>query len=701
MPRVAALSDSLVTLGSPYLFSFTVEVAPPPPLPSSFHGEVHILDNPPVPGDTVQILVPGLSAPIASAAIYLYETNQVYSVDVPGDIFGTSAREGGTEGELLTFKVNGRIVATGFWHKGSSVQLDLHPPEALTGSPYSGIAGTAIDFSGAANDFGMDAVTYQWDWNNDGTYDETGQNPSHSWPNVGSYPIGLKVTDSQGGQGTASASAIVNPIPATLELGNLNPTYTGSPLAVNITTNPPGLEVSLTYDGLPTAPTNVGSYAVVATITSTNYTGSTSGTLNIAKAASAVFVSCPPVAQTYTGFAIEPCSASYSGAGGLSGSLTPGYINNVTIGTATASATYLGDLNHTGSNNSATFEVGKASLTITARDQTKTYGISFSFLGTEFTTTGLLHTDSVSGVTLSSDGSADSANVGDYDIVASAATGTGLGNYTIHYQIGNMSVTPASATIILSDLVQIYDGTPRSVSFTTSPPGLAISLTYDGLSTPPTNPGSYAVAASIANTNYTGSASATLVIKASISLSLVPGWNLVSFNVIPDDTNITVVLADISGHFNLVYAWDATGASSSSGNWMKFDPNAPGYQNSLKHLDEKMGFWIFMSVADTLDILGSAPTTTTIPLTITAAGWNLVAYPSIMPRSMPSALRDHGVGTNFALAYAYHAGDLADPWKLFDPAATYSNDLRQLDQGWGYWIKVNSASDWSIQFLPD
>jgi hypothetical protein len=181
----------------------------------------------------------------------------------------------------------------------------------------------------------------------------------------------------------------------------------------------------------------------------------------------------------------------------------------------------------------------------------------------------------------------------------------------------------------------------------------------------------------------------------------VAGWNLVSFNVIPDDTSITAVLSDISGHYNLVYAWDATGASSSSGNWMKYDPTAPGYQNSLKHLDEKMGFWIFMSVGDILDILGSAPTTTTIPLTITATGWNLVAYPSIMPRSMPSALRDHGVGTNFALAYAYHAGDLADPWKLFDPAATYSNDLRQLDQGWGYWIKVNSASDWSIQFLSD
>ena len=51
-----------------------------------------------------------------------------------------------------------------------------------------------------------------------------------------------------------------------------------------MTTTPSGLSTSVTYNGSATAPTNGGSYAVVATITDPNYTGSASGTLVIAKA---------------------------------------------------------------------------------------------------------------------------------------------------------------------------------------------------------------------------------------------------------------------------------------------------------------------------------------------------------------------------------------------------------------------------------
>jgi hypothetical protein len=130
-----------------------------------------------------------------------------------------------------------------------------------------------------------------------------------------------------------------------------------------------------------------------------------------------------------------------------------------------------------------------------------------------------------------------------------------------------------------------------------------------------------------------------------------------------------------------------------------YDPTAPGYQNSLKNLDETMGFWIQMTVADTLDVVGTAPTTTNIVLSVNAGGWNLVAYPSSVNRPLPDALRDHGVGTDFSLVYAYHANDTADPWKLFDRlGASYANDLKQLTPGWGYWIKVNADKNWSVKY---
>ena len=54
--------------------------------------------------------------------------------------------------------------------------------------------------------------------------------------------------------------------------------YDGTPKSVTVTTSPLGLSVSVTYNGSPLAPTDVGNYAVVATITDPNYTGSANGT---------------------------------------------------------------------------------------------------------------------------------------------------------------------------------------------------------------------------------------------------------------------------------------------------------------------------------------------------------------------------------------------------------------------------------------
>ncbi|MEK6889814.1 MAG: LamG-like jellyroll fold domain-containing protein [Nanoarchaeota archaeon] len=49
------------------------------------------------------------------------------------------------------------------------------------------------------------------------------------------------------------------------------------------------------------------------------------------------------------------------------------------------------------------------------------------------------------------------------------------------------------ATASLSGLTAIYDGTPKSISVTTNPPGISTIVTYNGVTTPPTAAGSYAV----------------------------------------------------------------------------------------------------------------------------------------------------------------------------------------------------------------
>jgi hypothetical protein len=119
-----------------------------------------------------------------------------------------------------------------------------------------------------------------------------------------------------------------------------------------------------------------------------------------------------------------------------------------------------------------------------------------------------------------------------------------------------------------------------------------------------------------------------LTVTVTHSIDLISGWNLISFNVNPINTNIAAVLSSITGNYDLVYAWDATGAHSTSGNWMKYAPGTPPYSNTLLSLDETRGFWIHMTAADTLDVVGNIPVTTTINLSTNAGGWNLVAYPS-------------------------------------------------------------------------
>ena len=383
---------------APALVTIEVVSGQVPILPSSFYGEIHILDNPPTAGDVLEVYKAGEPGIAASTVISTFESDLVYSIDVPSGIHGAAS-----EGDVLTFQIDGRVVATSVWHSGTNISLDIHPPQALPGGPYSGEAGTAISFDGSANDWGDDANTYQWDWENDGSFTTGGQTPSHTWTAVGTYTVGLRVTDAQGGEGVATV------------------------------------------------------------------------------------------------------------------------------------------------------------------------------------------------------------------------------------------------TVTVSEPTQVH------------------------------------------------------------SIPLVVGWNLVSFNLHPLDTDITEVLDSISGNYDLVYAWDATGANADSGNWIKFDVGGPAFQNTLVSLDETMGFWVHMTTADILEVTGTIPEDSSIALSTDAGGWNLVGYPSQVDRALPTALSANGLETEFTLVHAYHALDSSDPWKLFDRSSpTYVNDLSSMTPGWGYWIFVTADADWEVDFsLPE
>ena len=192
------------------------------------------------------------------------------------------------------------------------------------------------------------------------------------------------------------------------------------------------------------------------------------------------------------------------------------------------------------------------------------------------------------------------------------------------------------------------------------------------------------VLANLTAQNYTASNTTT------ISIPLLPGWNMVSINIHPLSTVATDVLTSLNGNYDLVYAWDS---SVTSNNWLRAD-NIPINTDNLTQIDESMGLWVHMTAADTLEVTGTYPVSTTIPLRITAGGWNLVGYPSGSTAAPVSVL-----SPNTTLVYTYRASDTADPWKLYDvTAAPFINDLTAMTPTWGYWIYVTANNSWVVAY---
>ncbi|MCU0772504.1 MAG: MBG domain-containing protein [Verrucomicrobia bacterium] len=111
------------------------------------------------------------------------------------------------------------------------------------------------------------------------TYDGSASAPT----NAGSYTV-IGVVNDPDYAGSATNTLVIDQAAASVILTNLNQTYDGTAKAVSVTTAPPSLPVSVTYDGSASAPTNAGSYTVIATVTDLNYSGMASDTLVIAAA---------------------------------------------------------------------------------------------------------------------------------------------------------------------------------------------------------------------------------------------------------------------------------------------------------------------------------------------------------------------------------------------------------------------------------
>ena len=179
---------------------------------------------------------------------------------------------------------------------------------------------------------------------------------------------------------------------------------------------------------------------------------------------------------------------------GLAGALTRSAGENVgsyaiTQGSLAASSNYLlafapGNL-----------AITPAALAITAGNAAKTYGDTADLSGTVFTASGLVSGDRLTSVSFASSGAPATANAGTYAIIASGAAGTGLGNYTITYTPGTLTVAARALAITANNASRVYGA--ANPAFTASVSGLVNGDSVSGApataATAASHTGSYAI----------------------------------------------------------------------------------------------------------------------------------------------------------------------------------------------------------------
>ena len=332
------------------------------------------------------------------------------------------------------------------------------------------------------------------------------------------------------------ASPVVEIVPATalVTLDDLVQDYDGTPRSVTVQTDPVGLAVEVTYDGVPEAPVATGIYAVVATVVEPGYEGSATGLLAVREAGG---VEPTLGLETFENFA--PVGSGYQNGTFL------GQDGSVWFYAQASGETSI-------SGRSPTLAKAKGAFIRSGPIPGGVGAISLKFrkAGNQNVACGVLVNGMQIGTISGGDGSVQTWTSGPVDV-----SGEFTLAFTNNVNAGAVTLDDVEwtgcklpATVTLADLAQTYDGAPRSASATTEPAGLAVDITYDGSATAPTAAGTYAVVAVVADDVYSGSAAGTLTVAKADQI--------LDFAVLADPAEFQTVALSATASSGLPVAFD-------------------------------------------------------------------------------------------------------------------------------------------------
>ena len=423
--------------------------------------------------------------------------------------FGGSAGVTGTSGTFTLGVLNNASVTP--TAAGSSLTVAVTDGSSHTGSA---TITTVNKGSSTVTVTGTTSFTYSGSGQGPGTADVTGSTgaKTYSYAGTGSttylasankptaagtYAVTATVAADDNYNGAASSPATaftIGKATAVVSVSGYTGTYdaaahgaSGAATGVGAANLNSSLNLGATYTDYPGGTANW-------TFSNPNYSdqsGSVTITINKASSTTVVTISGGPF--TYTGSALTPASVSVTGAGGLSLTPTATYANNVNAGTATASYSFAGDANHTGSSGSQTFSIGQASSTTVV-----------TITGAPFTYTGAAITPATVSVTgaggLYETPTATYANNGNAGTATASYTYAGDANHTGSTDSKTFSIGKATptATLAVNNSPQTYNGSAKAavvVISVSSPAGGSVANILTGGAASQTAAGTYAVTA--------------------------------------------------------------------------------------------------------------------------------------------------------------------------------------------------------------
>ena len=278
----------------------------------------------------------------------------------------------------------------------------------------------------------------------------------------------------------------VTPLAITGNFTAANKTYDGTTTATVASTSLTGVlgtspnadNLQLTYTSAIFASANANSTPQTVTLNGASLTGSDASDYSLVTS----ITTTATINQAPLTITANNASGNYGFTPVLNGVSYTGFLNGETqsvlttlptvttsatsassVGTYTITASGAVDPNYAISYQPGTYTVTPATLTITATSQSKVFGTTAAL---SYTATGLVNGNTITDLQESSTGAVSTANVGSYPIDISAAIGPGLPNYNINYLDGTLTVTKATATIVVTPYSVTYNGLAHSATGT-------------------------------------------------------------------------------------------------------------------------------------------------------------------------------------------------------------------------------------------